>query len=237
MPNLGELRDAVLLSLNRADAPTAEQSACVDWINEAIREKICVDHSWPSQEAVYDRNTVANQEDYAFPNPSNLQDVVAILIKADTSDYIPLDEVTAVQARYAFLETTDTGQPRVWFRFGSSIFLRPIPDKSTYTMRAIVTELPGTLVNDSNSNAFTEGLSHVVKAWARVYGYEFYKEWDFAQAARAVAELELQRSISADKAQATPARIVAVPSQASGMPNANRRGWRRDDTGPYRMYP
>ena len=219
------MRSAVQRKLDRANAPSTEDTDVTRWINQAIREVICARHNWPSMDARYSITTTADKAQYALPNRNDIKDVNLIMLKDSSSGstYKPLDEITGRQAMYAYGDGEPSGRPEAWMRFGKGIRLKPAPDVSTYSLRAVVWEYPAELINDDDTNDFTNYHTRLVETWAVSFGLEFYFDMERAVAMRGIAEAELAEAIKQSKVAAQPSHQSITPSRAAGRPAAPTR--------------
>lgn len=214
---IDEIAALVQRNCDRSGAPTAEDTDAFRWVNQAIREVICRRHNWPTMRTISSTvPTVADDESYAFPT-ANTKDVDMVLLKGAgaSDDYVPLEEISNPLAHANFGELTDTAQPTAWFRFGSNVYLRPIPD-AVYTLKYITWEYPATLTT-GQSNDFTNNFTHLVETVATAFGQARYLDLEQATAQRTLAEAELAEEIRLMKVQEAPARPTARISRAAGM--------------------
>jgi hypothetical protein len=221
-----------LATLDREGLPTSATAygQVNNWINDAIREVICARHNWIGMEERAERYTSANTDAYGYPS-SLTKDISTIFIRpSSTADFVPLEEMTALQARYEFRESQATGQPVAWFRFSDGIRLRPTPD-AAYLIAMDYWDLPAELTDDNQTNSFTTRFPRLVSLWATVFGLEFFGEINAATRMRQLAESDLGTAISDNLNIARPRNAVVTPSRASGVPVGNRRSWRRVNLG------
>lgn len=231
---LAEMRAAVQRQLDRAGAPSTEDTDVDRWVNQAIREFLCSRHNWAPMEAEYEAPTVADQHDYTVPNPDYFKDFAAIEISDDGDSFVELEEISAAQYRQLFPDRTRTGKPYSWCRFGDTGFvLGPTPDVSTYTLRSTVWEYPAELTTDSATNRFTQFYTHLVEQFAVAVGYGFYFDESRFQGRLSIATRELDEAIKNDRNRLAPSRQTAVPSRSAGIVRSNLGSFRTRRRGRY----
>lgn len=226
-----ELQNRVQANLGRIGVTTAESTAVQTWIDQAIREDVCADHSWSGMEFTRTRSTVATTDTYAFQNPTVFKDCRYIMLRQATGqDYILLEEVTldALYDRTLFTEQQNS-VPRAWARDADSYVLRPIPD-AIYPMRERVWEFPASLSGDSSTNFATLYNPKLVEYGATMRAAIFYGENDmYALYSQAYAS-EMAKAVGVDRKRLSPAKMTIRPSAAAGAPEpglSGAQGWRR----------
>ena len=232
MPNLGELRARILRNLDRANAPTTEQSDVDAWIGQVIREDICTAHNWDfmgHEEAV---SSVDGTDKYDFPDSGDgslFKDCRFIRFRtAATEDYRELEEWGEKALYQNFTELTK-GEPQAWARVSPDKFMvRPIPD-GAYTFKVHIWEYPAALSGDSSSNTLTDYYARLVEYGTTARALLYYGEIQAAQVWTQMFQIEKARAINSDKVRLSPYDRTLKPSLAAGRPitGLRRGGFRR----------
>ena len=228
MPNLGELRARILRNLDRANAPTTEQSDVDAWINQVLREDICSAHNWDvvSHEATV--SSGVGTDKYLFPDSGDgtlFKDCRFIRFRtSSTEDYRELEECSEKALYQNFTELTN-GEPLAWARVSPDQFMvRPIPD-GEYTFKVHIWEYPETLSGDTSSNTFTNHYARLIEYGTTARAMLYYGEDQSAQVWGQMFQIEKARAINADKIRLTPYDRTLKPSLAAGRPITGlRRG-------------
>lgn len=212
-------------NLGRIGVATAESTAVQTWIDQAIREDICADHSWSGMEFTRTRTLTPSTGSYAFANATVFKDCRWIMLQRATGeDYHFLEEVT-LDALYdpTLFTEQDEGVPRAWARDGDSYVLRPIPDDD-YAVRERVWEYPASLSGDSSTNFATLYTPKLVEIAATRYGCMFYGELDAFQYWTQIYQNELAKAVGIDRKRLSPAKMTVRPSAAAGTPEPGLSG-------------
>ena len=237
MANLGALRDIVLDNLQRVAGDSLVQGTNVDrWINHCIRKVIATRHNWDAMEATYTINTIAGQELYNFPS-SETKDVKQIAIRLSATDFFsPLREDSEDQLDQNIPAARMTGVPVAWCRTGHAFRLRPAPSVSTYSIRARVWNYPILLVDDADTNYWTDEHDDLVEDLATALGYRWTGDFERYGSLWQVAMAELGERIANDAKRLRPSRQTVAPGRCAGKP-ASSAGTRLGEAGAYRQYP
>lgn len=227
MASLSELRTAVLNNLDRAGAPSDERANVTRWINQAIREDICAVHYWAS---MYSRRTVyltAGINVYAWPEPTLWKYTAFLGARPDGEGaFAKLDEVSSPQILYGVSRDLE-GFPRYWCKRGSGFQVAPTPDVSTYQIEVIGWKYPADLVDDSNTNAFTDYYSRLVEYVVTARGWLHYGDDTKADLWGKRAQAALNQAVQVDHERILPHQATMIPGGSAGRQDVpSRRGER-----------
>lgn len=212
-----ELQTRVQANLDRIGVATAENTAVQTWIDQAIREDICADHSWAGMEFTRTRTLTPSTDTYAFQNPTVFKDCRWLMLqRASGENYFFLQEVTldAIYNPNYFDEQTE-GMPVAWARDADSYVLRPVPD-SAYAVRERVWEYPASLSGDSGTNFATLYQPKLVEIAATRYGCLYYGQQEMFQFWTQLYQNELAKAVGIDRKRLSPAKMTMRPSAAAG---------------------
>ena len=226
--NLGQLRDRVKRNLDRRQITTEESDQITVWVNQVIREDICADHHWASMEAMYEINTTADVDLYAFPSPDRFKDCLAIWVQSETDgEFSELEELAERELLRDYSDTT-TGTPKVWSRSGEGFRLRYVPSTSDFRLRLRVWEYPDELTEDSSTNTFLQRWSKLVEFGVTARACLYWGESpQTAQLWTQMYRDELGKAVAVDRRRLSPSTLILKPSSYAGYPASSRRGRRR----------
>ena len=239
MADLQTLREAIISNVDRTGGPSVESTHVDRWINQAIREEICHRYNWQQMFAIYRATLTADIAVYQAPNSEFFKDYSRILIAGldETSEYVPLEELTDFQRTYAFPVSAATGRPRVWARSsGDNYRLLPTPDED-YPVEVRIWEYPATLITDSSTNTFLINYSQIIEDMVTARALRYLGDVEKALPLGQMANENLETKIREDKNRVAPEDQVIVPSRNSGIPASNTMARRMGDLGfGYRQY-
>lgn len=222
--NRGELRAAILRSLDRVSAPTTENSDVDEWINQVIREDLCVDHNWAFMENVRDLSTTASTDLYDFTaTATTFKDCRFIRFRRTTAD--DFNEMEELSERAMFIHFTEQskGSPSVWARSGDKFRVRLIPDASTYTFRIHTWDYPAAFTADGDNNDLTNRYPKLVEYAVLSRAMLYYGEDERAQLWIQLYDREKAKAENNDKQRLAQSNLILKPSTRAGRPVAGLR--------------
>ena len=236
MATLTEISTRVLMNLDRAGAPTTEQSMVDTWVNQSIREDLCSDINWKCMETFLDTSTVKGEDiidvpallESQYPG-SMIKDIDIVRFSlGDGYNYNPIPEV---DQRVLFENFSDIaeGAPQIWARSDEDIRLRPLPDTtgdaSTYKVSIFCWRyLPD--LTASESNPLSDRHPFLLEMSVTGRGLLYYGEYEKSMYFQQLYQREYQRAINVEKRSKSPAQLVMRPSVTAGKPTSPVDGWR-----------
>jgi hypothetical protein len=105
---------------------------------EFARETLCI-------ERVYTTTSVAGQQEYSFPeNTISIKRVTYDGVKLKKITFREDDALTSLDS-----DTTETGRSNFYFEWNETLYLRPIPDTSSLTIKIFSINEPQVITNTS----------------------------------------------------------------------------------------
>lgn len=236
MATLTEISTRVLMNLDRAGAPTTEQSMVDTWVNQSIREDLCSDINWKCMETFLETSTVSGEDIIDVPallesqHPGSMikdMDIVRVSL-GEGYDYEPIPEVDQRVLFENFSNITE-GVPQIWARSDEDIRLRPRPDtngsEGNYKISIFCWRyLPDLTGNESNTISDRHPFLLEMSVTGR--GLLFYGEYEKSMYFQELYKREYQRAINVEKRSKSPAMLVMRPSVTAGKPVSPVASWR-----------
>jgi hypothetical protein len=159
-----ELNARVLRSLQRVGVSSTETTDITSWINETIREDICLAFDWPFMWDTDEQNTSNGDSSYDFGagagfTSADFKDCHGIWYRESSTDewkQLAEESYRTLLAEYA---EEASGPPAAWALSAvsatgvASFELRPVPD-GTYATRALCSVFPAA-ISGTSSNYLT----------------------------------------------------------------------------------
>lgn len=159
-----ELQDRIADDLNRTDLTEQIKKA----INRAI-QRYQKKKFW-FQETTASFSLVAGQEVYVFgvgSVPSDIQDITSLTLERTANDDYPIYRTTFQEIRRLNdTQGTSTGTPNLWTLYNESFYFSPVPN-DTDTINLYYYQNYADLVNDADTNDFTNNAQDLIEARAR----------------------------------------------------------------------
>lgn len=227
MATYAEIRSRVARDLQRVGLSTTQTTDVGTWINQTIREDICLEYNWPFMFTEQADSTVAHQSDYTPSNASTrLKEIFWVRFRESTSDeWRELDEISVRELINAYGELTNSESiPSAWAMVdGDTIRLRPIPDASTYYLQFAEALYPADLSADADTNWLTLWKPRLVEIATCRRGALYFGETTRFQMWDAWYQQELAKAIRFDRIAAGRAYATLNQSFAAGAPSTSTR--------------
>lgn len=227
MATFAEIQGLVKRDLQRVGASTTVDSDVKTWINQAIREDICLEYNWPFMFSEVTDPTVASQEDYTPSTASTrLKEIFWIRFREDSSDeWVELEELPLRSLLMQWGEQTES-RPSAWAMVDhDTVRLRPIPDDA-YSLAFALALFPAELSADSDTNFLTVYKPRLVEYATVRRGVLYFGLLERFQFWDGLYREEMAKAIRYDRLAASRAFTVLNQSMAAGMPAPAMRATR-----------